>query len=53
MAQYAVIPVETINRVLNYLASQPYAQVAELISDVQAKAKIQDTDAKPTEAPAQ
>ncbi len=33
------IPVETLNKVLNVLASLPYTQVAEVIAEVQQNAK--------------
>lgn len=42
MTQVAILPVETVNRMLNYMASQPYSQVADIIAEVQSKVKLQD-----------
>ena len=38
-AEMLTIPVETLNKVLNVLASLPYTQVAEVIAEVQQNAK--------------
>jgi len=37
---FAKLPVETVNKVLNFLASRPYTEVAELIAEVQQKSEI-------------
>jgi hypothetical protein len=37
---HAKVPVETVNKVLNFLASLPYSQVAELITEIQQKSEI-------------
>ena len=33
-----ILPTETINKVLNYLATRPYTDVANLIRDLQSQA---------------
>jgi hypothetical protein len=38
--QNVKLPVETVNKVLNFLASMPYSQVSELINEVQRNAEI-------------
>ena len=39
--QMATMPLETLNKVLNALAAMPYAQVAELMQEVQQNVKAQ------------
>ena len=39
------LPLETINKVLQFLASQPYGTVAELISEVQKDAQVVEEEA--------
>lgn len=36
----AVLPVELLNNVLQYLATRPYSEVAGLISDVHQNSKV-------------
>lgn len=38
----ASMPVETVNKVLSYLATQQYSMVAELINEIQAQTKVED-----------
>jgi hypothetical protein len=38
---------EVLQQVLNYLANQPYAQVAKLVTDIQADAKLIEEQAAP------
>jgi hypothetical protein len=35
-----ILPIELANRILNYLARQPYADVAGMIADMQRAANI-------------
>lgn len=42
--QQAKLPVETINKVLNFLATLPYSQVADLIAEVQTSAVVQPVE---------
>lgn len=35
-----LLPLETCNKVLQYLSSRPYAEVAELITEFQSKANV-------------
>lgn len=36
----AVLPVEVVNKVLSFMANQPYSQVAELIDEIKSSAQI-------------
>ena len=42
--QLVTLPLETMNEVLQFLASQPYAQVAELVTKLQSEAQVSETD---------
>ena len=38
--QIATIPVEVLNKVLQYLSTKPYIEVTELINDIQSQVKV-------------
>ena len=42
--QLVTLPLETMNEALQYLASQPYAQVAELVAKLQQQSQVSETD---------
>ena len=42
--QLVTLPLETMNEALQYLASQPYAQVAELVTKLQQQSQVSETD---------
>ena len=45
------ISIELANAILNYLASRPYIEVAQLINDLQAQAPKPEEIKTPTEEP--
>ena len=45
------LPLETINKVLQFLANQPYGTVAELISEVQKDAQVVESEEPEVESP--
>ena len=42
--QLATLPLETLNEALQFIASQPYAQVAELITKLQQETQVSESD---------
>ena len=40
------LPIDLVNGVLSYLASRPYAEVAQLIAAIQAAAQKKEEDAE-------
>lgn len=40
MSQFAKLPLDTMNKVLNVLGNMPYAQVAELIQEVRSSTQV-------------
>ena len=42
--QLVTLPLETMNEALQYLATQPYAQVAELVAKLQQQSQVSETD---------
>ena len=42
--QLATLPLETLNEALQFIASQPYAQVADLISKLQQETQVSESD---------
>ena len=49
--QFAKLPLETLNKILQVLASMPYSQVHELISEVQSKVEIDDGSEEESKVP--
>lgn len=43
MSTQVKLPVDVVNRVLSFLATRPYTEVAELISEVQSAAVVDDS----------
>lgn len=42
--QFVTLPIETVNSVLQYLASRPYAEVAEVITKLQSEAQVTESE---------
>ena len=49
--QTVTLPLETLNKVLQALASMPYSQVHELIAEVQSKVEIDDRSEEESKVP--
>lgn len=41
-----VLPVDLVNRVLAYMATRPYSEVTDIISEIQTTATIQESVAE-------
>jgi len=39
-----VLPLDTLNKVLQFVAAQPYSQVAELVKELQENAQVVEGD---------
>ena len=46
-----VLPLETLNKVLQFVAAQPYSQVAELVQELQQNAQVVEGDTDAVEEP--
>lgn len=44
--QLVTLPIETLNKALQFISSQPYAQVAELINEIQSNAQVTESEAE-------
>lgn len=44
--QLATLPLETLNKALQFIASQPYGQVAELITEIQQNVTVTESEAQ-------
>ena len=44
--QKVLLPLDTVNKVMQFMATRPYAEVAELISELQQNAEVVESEAE-------
>jgi hypothetical protein len=49
--QNAVLPLELMEAILQYIGTRPYTEVAQIIQEVQTKVQVVEVPTDPTETP--
>ena len=49
--QNAVLPLELMEAILQYIGTRPYTEVAKIIQEVQTKVQVVEVPTDPTETP--